>query len=421
MTKSVWQNRITRYGSEAPDQLAANPRNWRTHPKSQTDALAGVLREVGVVQNVIVNERTGYVVDGHARISLALRDGQASVPVTYVDLSEEEEALILSTLDPLSAMAGADAAQLDALLRDVSSGDPAVQQMLSALAEQHDIPGAVEAGAGGDEFDATPDNGPTRCQVGDLWLIDGGRHRLVIGDSTDPATVARLMDGERADAVVTDPPYSSGGFTRGDRTLSVDKKYSGKPKDGRPLFSGDNRDQRSWIGWCERWIAEWASQCRNGAAMAFWTDWRQLPATTDAAQGGGVVWRGIAVWDKTTSARPMYNRFRAQAEYLVWGSLGDMPLNKGGDAYPGVFSQSVDNGKDHITQKPINVIIWAISIVENQGLVLDPFLGSGTTIIAAHRTGRRCYGVEIEPRYGDVILRRCEAERLSVERADATS
>lgn len=129
-----WQNRITGYGSEAPDQLLANPRNWRTHPATQTDALAGVLSEVGVVQNVIVNERTGYVVDGHARIALALRTGQAAIPVTYVDLSEDEEALILATLDPLSAMAGTDAAKLDDLLRDVSTGDAATQQMLDDLA-----------------------------------------------------------------------------------------------------------------------------------------------------------------------------------------------------------------------------------------------------------------------------------------------
>lgn len=129
-----WQNRITGYGSEAPDQLLANPRNWRTHPASQTDALAGVLSEVGVVQNVIVNSRTGYVVDGHARIALALRTGQPTIPVTYVDLSEDEEAVILATLDPLSALAGTDEAKLDDLLRDVSTGDAALQAMLANLA-----------------------------------------------------------------------------------------------------------------------------------------------------------------------------------------------------------------------------------------------------------------------------------------------
>ena len=131
-----WQNRITHYGSEAPDQLLANPRNFRTHPASQTDALAGVLSEVGVVQNVIVNARTGFVVDGHARIALALRTGQPSIPVTYVDLSEDEEAVILATLDPLSAMAGTDAAKLEDLLREVSTGDAAVQAMLDALATE---------------------------------------------------------------------------------------------------------------------------------------------------------------------------------------------------------------------------------------------------------------------------------------------
>lgn len=134
----MWQNRITHYGEEAPDQLLANPRNFRTHPAAQTDALAGVLSEVGVVQNVIVNARTGFVVDGHARIALALRTGQPTIPITYVDLSEDEEAVILATLDPLAAMAGTDAAKLDDLLRDVSTGDAAVQAMLDAL--------AVEAG-----------------------------------------------------------------------------------------------------------------------------------------------------------------------------------------------------------------------------------------------------------------------------------
>jgi len=131
-----WRNRIVGYGEEAPDQLLANPGNWRTHPLSQTDALGGVLRDVGLVQNVIVNKTSGFVVDGHARIALALRDGQPTIPVTYVELDPSEEALILATLDPLSAMAGTDAAQLDALLREVSTGDAALQAMLAELAEQ---------------------------------------------------------------------------------------------------------------------------------------------------------------------------------------------------------------------------------------------------------------------------------------------
>lgn len=146
----TWQNRITRYSDEPPDQLLANPKNYRTHPGSQADALRGVLQDVGVVQNVLANERTGYLIDGHLRVMEALKSGQPTVPVTWVDLSEEEEALILASLDPLAAMAGTDAAQLDALLREVSTDSPALQQMLDELAQAAGIvPGMDMADAFG--------------------------------------------------------------------------------------------------------------------------------------------------------------------------------------------------------------------------------------------------------------------------------
>ena len=101
-----WRNRITGSGEEAPDQLLANPANWRIHPKAQQDALAGALDAVGWVQQVLVNRRTGFVVDGHARVALALSRGEPTIPVLYVDLDPGEEALVLATLDPIGAMAG---------------------------------------------------------------------------------------------------------------------------------------------------------------------------------------------------------------------------------------------------------------------------------------------------------------------------
>lgn len=104
----TWQNRIVGHGDEDPEQLLANPENWRIHGQMQQQALSSVLEKVGLVQSIVVNRRSGFVVDGHLRVSLALRSGQTSVPVTYVDLSDEEERLILASLDPISAMAGAD-------------------------------------------------------------------------------------------------------------------------------------------------------------------------------------------------------------------------------------------------------------------------------------------------------------------------
>lgn len=135
----AWKNRIVETGEESPENLLANPMNFRRHPKHQQDALKGVLNEVGWVQDVIVNQRTGHLIDGHLRVELALRNNVASIPVTYVDLTDDEERLILATFDPLSAMAFTDKHTLEELLREVSTGDAAIQSMLAELAEREGI------------------------------------------------------------------------------------------------------------------------------------------------------------------------------------------------------------------------------------------------------------------------------------------
>src|SRR5664280_3531897 len=118
-----WRNRIVGSGSEAPECLAANPANWRVHPRNQRDALAGSLDTVGWVAQVLVNRQTGYVIDGHARVALALARKEASVPVLYVDLAPDEERLVLATFDPIGALAGTDGERLTALLAEVAVDD----------------------------------------------------------------------------------------------------------------------------------------------------------------------------------------------------------------------------------------------------------------------------------------------------------
>jgi hypothetical protein len=134
--KTEWRSRIVGHGEENPDQLLANPANWRIHPKKQQDALAGVLSEIGWVQSVIVNQRTGHLIDGHMRVALALRDDAKQIPVVYVDLSEDEEALVLATLDPLSGLAITDTEKLDELLSGVSTNSADVQALLEQLGAQ---------------------------------------------------------------------------------------------------------------------------------------------------------------------------------------------------------------------------------------------------------------------------------------------
>lgn len=125
-----WANRITGHGLEDPQQLLANPRNWRVHPRAQQDALAGALDEIGFVKSVTVNQRTGFVLDGHLRVALAISRSEPSVPVEYVDLSEQEEAIALATLDPIAAMAAADRRARAELLADLSAAAPGLQELL---------------------------------------------------------------------------------------------------------------------------------------------------------------------------------------------------------------------------------------------------------------------------------------------------
>jgi len=144
VSDAKWRSRIVGQGQEAPDQLLANPRNWRMHPKTQLDALAGVLSEVGWVQNIIVNQRTGYVIDGHARIALAISRGEPSVPVVYVDLDENEEGIILAALDPLAGMAVTDEAKLAELLADITVTDEVLEQFFASITMPNFQPVGVE-------------------------------------------------------------------------------------------------------------------------------------------------------------------------------------------------------------------------------------------------------------------------------------
>jgi len=209
-------------------------------------------------------------------------------------------------------------------------------------------------------------------------------------------------------SVITDPPYSSGGAFRGDRTVSTTMKYVGTEQRAAGLhdeFSGDNRDQRGFGLWSALWLGLAREATQEGGIVACFTDWRQLPATTDALQAGGWVWRGIGVWDKTEAARPQKGRYRNQCEYFAWGSNG--PLPDEGVCAPGVFRHSVaSEEKHHIAGKPTVMLERVLQL--GGATILDPFMGSGSTGVAAVRTGRQFVGIEISPTHFDTACRRIE-------------
>ena len=129
----AWRSRIVGHGELAPAEITPHDLNWRRHPAQQRAALAGVLDEVGWVQDVIVNRTTGRLVDGHLRVAVALERGEASVPVVYVELSDDEERLVLATLDPIGSLAETDAAALSALLADMAPTADGLADLLGSL------------------------------------------------------------------------------------------------------------------------------------------------------------------------------------------------------------------------------------------------------------------------------------------------
>ncbi len=167
-----WRNRIVGHGVKPASQFMANPKNWRTHPQNQRDALHGALNEVGWVAPVVENVRSGNLVDGHERVWQALRNGDADVPYIEVDLSEAEEAYVLATLDPIGALADTDAGLLADLLKDVQSGEPGIQAMLEDLADKSGALDVLTAEAAGEQ---EPDTEPelSRYDVPDaIWPTD---------------------------------------------------------------------------------------------------------------------------------------------------------------------------------------------------------------------------------------------------------
>jgi DNA modification methylase len=393
MAATAWRNRIVGHGDEAPDQLLANPKNWRIHPKAQQDALSGVLDEVGWVQEVIVNKITGHVVDGHLRVSLAISRQEPKIPVKYVELTPEEEALVLATLDPLAGMAATAKDALESLLADVQPGSDAVTALLEDVARGAGLNGAQE---GLTDPDAVP-KAEAVSKRGDVWMC--GDHRVMCGDSTDAGDVARLMAGEKARLMVTDPPYGVGYEGAG----GGNPKWGNRNRPDIPIANDDLGDDQVTF-----WTVAFTAWPLKGDAYVFAPPGPLGARLLGALESAGIPPRQWLVWAKHHFSIGR-SHYHYQHEPIAYGW-------KGSTSWAGSRSESsiweADKpaaSNDHPTMKPVALCERAITnSSKTNDLVIDPFLGSGTTMIAAERLGRRCYGMEIEGRYVDVAVRRWE-------------
>jgi site-specific DNA-methyltransferase (adenine-specific) len=227
----------------------------------------------------------------------------------------------------------------------------------------------------------------------------------------DALTILPTLPACSVDAVITDPPYNSGGRTsteRGGQTARG-KYVSGDARHELADFAGDNRDQRSYTYWLTVLLAECLRVATPGASTLVFTDFRQLPATSDALQAAGWTWRGVIPWRKPTS-RPQKDGFRRECEYVLWGSDGQ-PYRHTPTLYlPGYLEGSQPRGaeRQHITQKPLDVMRALVSICPPGGTVLDPCAGAGTTGVAALLEGRSFVGIEITDHYHAIAQQRIE-------------
>lgn len=213
-----------------------------------------------------------------------------------------------------------------------------------------------------------------------------------------------IPDGS-VDMILTDPPYSSGGLFIGERQKKTKEKYTDTQYKGAarfPDFSGDNMDQRSFTEFMRMVFMNARRKTKPEAVLCTFVDWRNLPAMTDAIQAAGWIWCGIVVWNKKNS-RNIPGRFRPDCEYIIWGTNGKKKVDwtPGFHTLPGCYNIPSVNTKqkEHQTQKPLELLENLLKISPDHAIILDPFMGSGSTGVACVHTGRDFIGIELSEEY----------------------
>src|ERR1035437_5077370 len=396
------------------DLLRPDPANPRRISEGELDSLERSLRQFGFVQPVLARRQDRVVIGGHQRLVAARRLGLATVPVTYLDLSIEQARLLGVALNKISG--SWDEHLLARLLADLQAspevdlslsgfGEDEVRELLRRLearekaerAESFDLDAALE------EATHTP-----RTKSGELWAL--GEHRLLVGDSTKPEDVERVLAGRRAAMAFTDPPYNvslgdHGGQQRGTRKRRI---------------ANDSMDPIAW----ETFVRAWARTLLGSVdgALYICMSSKEMPLVSRVLAEEGGHWSDTIIGrkDRFVLGRADYQR----AYEPIWFGWRE----GAGHHWCGDRDQDdvweIDRPSDaplHPTMKPLPLMEHAIANSSASGdLVLDLFAGSGSTLIACERTGRRCAALELDPRYADVVLAPWErfsglvAERIDV-------
>jgi DNA modification methylase len=392
----------------SPNALNAPGRNVRAVDSVQVRRIMNSIARVGFIAPVLIDQ-DNQILNGVAAAAAAKALGLVAIPcIRVAHLTASEKRVVRPALNRLSEKGHWALPELKAELIELVDEGIEIEDTAFTLAEfdQITLDDEIEPAEQGP---LAPDcEAPAVAQLGDVFVFDGG-HRVVCGDATDPEVYRKIFGDETARLVLTDEPYNvpiAGHVTKGDhREFAM---ASGEMTD--PEFSGFNS---SWMG------ASLAHLCDGGLIGTF-IDWRGFPLVHAAAFGHGLVPINLCVWAKTNGG--LGSLYRSQHELFPLYKKGtaahvnNIELGKHGRwrsnlwSYPGASSVSSDSRKGlelHPTVKPTALLTDAMLDLTNRGdIVLDPFLGSGSALIAAHGTGRRCFGIELDPRYVDVVLKR---------------
>ncbi len=389
-------------------------RNARTHSAQQIAQIAASIRTFGF-NNPILVDKDNVIIAGHGRVEAAKQLGLYMVPVIRLEhLSEDQKRAYILADNRLAEKAGWDREILKIELQHLVLVDAGFDVSITGF-EMAEIDVLIDEGqdAGKDDpADKVPaiEPGPAVTRLGDIWNI--GRHRLICGDATDSATYARLLDGATAQMVFTDPPYN----------VKIDGHVGGLGKVKHREFamaSGEMSEAEFTAFLCLVFVAL-ARYTFDGAIHFVCMDWRHVGEVLASAKTAYGELKNICVWAKSNGG--MGSLYRSQHEFVFVFKSGTAPhinnveLGKHGRyrtnvwSYAGVNSFGANRDADlamHPTVKPVALVADAIlDCSKRNGIVLDAFAGSGTTLVAAERTGRRGHAIELDPHYCDVIVRR---------------
>jgi DNA modification methylase len=398
-----FRDRIKEFRRIPTSDLVSHPQNWRRHGSGQRAALKGLLKELGIVDAVIVRKLPDgrfQLIDGHLRAEIIKDDW---VPALVIDATEAEAEKILLTLDPLGAMAQADAERARELLASVSTDDAGVAELLAHIVEEHDLDHGLDLQDPEPQLDRAAElQEKWRTEIGQLWSI--GPHRLICGDSRNKLLVERLVGNGKVRMVWTDAPYGvnlaakNEFLNRSDRGGRVQKPIANDdlpPDEIKTLFASALKS-----------ISPFAVP--GAACYATVPSGALLPCFIAGFQASGFSFKHLLVWVKQQFVIGMCDyHYRHEAILYGWLENGPHYFVKRRDR-DSVFEFDKPHASElHSTTKPVDLVAAMIANSSRRGeIVYDPFLGSGTTLAAAHQLGRRGFGVEIDPGYAAVTLER---------------